>query len=150
MVAVKGRENARVAVEMARRFSCSPLRTLVAGARGLVYAPAVAAVVGSRIRIGRSCLQRVLIGARLQVGQLKRAVLAQMPKREVVMPRIGMDDEINYRYGNGPKPPHMNRGEWGPRRSEEKPLFPANPLSGLKKVCTCPSWQLTCTCGALR
>ena len=66
------------------------------------------------------------------------------------MHRIGVDDEINYRYGNGPKPPHMNGGTWGARRSEEPlvPTLPLDPLTSIQKICTCPAWQLRCTCGA--
>lgn len=50
---------------------------------------------------GRSCLKR-------EKGLITRARFAQILEGEFTMHRIGLDDEINYRYGNGPKPPHMN------------------------------------------
>lgn len=66
------------------------------------------------------------------------------------MVRIGMDDKINYLYGNGRKPPELNGGEWGPTRAQEEELQRRDAILGAplgrKKVCTC--FNLPCTCGA--
>jgi hypothetical protein len=74
------------------------------------------------------------------------------------MPRIGMDDEINYLYGSGRRPPHMNGGVWGPTRAEEalrrqSVLRQDSPPATLPKLpdlrrlpCGC---YRTCTCRPL-
>jgi hypothetical protein len=60
------------------------------------------------------------------------------------MVRIGMDDEINYRYGTGPKPPHMTgTGDWGPTRAQEARIRALDLETG---CCSCLP-MLPCTCG---
>lgn len=72
-----------------------------------------------------------------------------------VFVRPMMDDEINYRYGTGPKPPHLSGGSgWGPPRHLEPPIIPIKPptpivplVSPLSGICTCYG---TCICGHRR
>jgi hypothetical protein len=65
-----------------------------------------------------------------------------MPHHVGGPPIIGMDDEINWRYGSAPRPPHISlqvTGEW--RRGQFEPYK-------TRAVCTCI--QLPCTCRVRR